>query len=501
MAAPFAFLGMEDVTLDPKSDLHHSNEAPPPSYQAWRAKYEGITASEQYERRHVPQHTDTGEADERWLAFRFGCASGSTFSTPAGVPYSVVKKLAKPYSFEAIEALVTAPVARPQLLCRSILSNTFSGNVATRYGNEWEPECQKQFLEWFYYHEYYLKVGTTEVDAVAWRIENPGFCVPQENSWCGMSPDGILEVTHACGQVTRNLCEWKCPYGKRNNASPKGLYGPMETRTGDLFPIEPYYYVQCIYGMGILYEQGLLRPKDDDVKNLKVYFGVWIPAGIEVSVIPFDPVFYEQLMAKVKPFWRTHYLPALYRHTYPLPPQQHAWTGRTVECMNGLLGAAKEYIRKKTKAAVAVVVDWGAGTGAALRQCHAFFPTAALVGFELHVPPPTDALPGVRYHTDILRVAPTDLPAGDVQLHYVYDGGVYGRDLSAHIAALVSSVPSHCCVVVVTSLAPPNRVGEQFTVSDWNAHLKGFSRTRAGVDVFENNDQTEETMRATIFWK
>jgi hypothetical protein len=493
--ASLPFLGMEHVEPSAKN----------PTKTEWLKQFDTISFEDSQKVMAMPQHNEDGSANEGWLKWRVGRMTGSKSAKVVQLHYHDMKPIPKPHTHKVLKQMLDAPIDRPSRLCNELLNDKFTGNAATAHGNAYEDACEETFLrsEWYYYHEYYLKFGTDK-ELVDSTIDHPGLCISPTDSWCGMSPDGIIRETWKDGSVTKNLCEWKCPYYKRNNQVPVNLYGPIETSTGQEYNITAYYYCQVQMGMGLLYNMGLLLPENDDPKNLYCYFGVWIFSGIECSKIPFDPMFYVNMMTKAKSFWNTHYLPALFNHLYPAA---HTWTGRSIEDMGPMLTATKAYIDKKLgkHGHVEQVVDWGAGGGLALMQFARHFPLATtLTGYELNMksyfPIPLPETISIQYDVDIMDV---EIPKSHAvaRMHYIYDGGVYPFLLSERIAFLISqSRDKHCFVLVVTSLAPPNAPGNEFTVKDWKNYL-GFTKTKCSMEVYENTTQDEPTMKATLFYK
>lgn len=147
---------------------------------------------------------------------------------------------------------------RHDQLLRELLWNTFQGNDATRYGNQYEATAAE------IYGNYSL--GTT--------VEFTGLQVHPVFGWLGYSPDGLIG--------TDGLLEIKCPFKKK------------------FYPTIPmYYYDQIQYGLWLL-------------QRAYCDFVVYTTHETSIERFPYDKDYVESfLVPRVQNFYFHKYLPLL----------------------------------------------------------------------------------------------------------------------------------------------------------------------------------------------
>lgn len=132
----------------------------------------------------------------------------------------------------------------------------FSGNIATRWGHDNEPQAIHEFA--------------------AWRDENilPHDFVSCEigGVLCGASPDGITE--------SGELIEMKCPYSLRE----------QRVIAVDFLGAHPEYYAQMQWQM-------ICADKPS------CFFVVWTTAGIDFVLVERESDWLEKNMPRIKEFW------------------------------------------------------------------------------------------------------------------------------------------------------------------------------------------------------
>ena len=297
-APPLPFFGIpyiEPAPAPPKPEI-----SPIPSDEEFRALCEAImnlvqtvTVEKAKEIADYPQHIGL-EANPLWLGARKHRMTGSTIGSIVGLN----------------------PYCSPDEALKEFIWPTFQANDCTRWGNENEDNVQDSFLH------YCNSPLFSEMHCGA-TIENTGLLVSPGagRGFAAMSPDGILSLKQPDGSVKRALCEWKAPYRQRNKTAPddQDLYPTVTLPNGTRAPCPAYYFCQVQWGMGLM---GLDR----------CFFGVWAPARIssvrviaakaeskivatpkgliQVTEIPFDKAFFEDMYRKVELFWRQRYVPA-----------------------------------------------------------------------------------------------------------------------------------------------------------------------------------------------
>ena len=257
------------------------------------------TSKEEAERiRTLPQHLKDGTTNQEWLTARavlpgIKRITGSMVANCGGHAYKQKGK---------------SKEKKKEIALHAFLWDTFTGNVATRWGNHYEDTCEEAF-----HQEHAMDLQLAKRDKVTFHINNPGLCIDWEGPWAGYSPDGIITETWEDGSTTVNLMEYKCPYGKRNVSYQydKPLYGPTRCplpphESNTSHNITPYYYDQIQYGMGLLHKMGLLKPGKE---GLYTYFCCWTPSLFTYEKIPFDKAYFDWLYKEAHRFWHEEYLP------------------------------------------------------------------------------------------------------------------------------------------------------------------------------------------------
>lgn len=209
------------------------------------------------EARRIANYT---QGSSEWLKSRVGRITASNFGAAMGLN-----------KFMSMRSLL-----------KQLLWGGFTGNVATRWGQDHESVARDEYIA--AKRQEFATAGDGDGDDAPTdiRVEETGLVINVDRPWMGNSPDGIVHVTHRSGVTTRGLLEIKCPFKK-------AFYEPT--------PVPVYYYCQIQGTMG-----NLDLPWCD--------FVVWTPTGLQVTRVPFDPVFWsEELLPKVSRFYFDHYVP------------------------------------------------------------------------------------------------------------------------------------------------------------------------------------------------
>ncbi len=498
--------------------------------------------------RQLEQHLSNGEANPLWLEAREGRVTGSKVADIVGLGYENAMKFKKEtarhdkrMTWKDIQALMkwneTSNYESRTL--RKLLTSTFKGNEYTKWGNDHEDDCEDQFV----FTHYDSQLAT-------FSMKHYGLCISTDDGWMAMSPDGVIEEHFKDGSTGKHLCEWKCPWpyrGRYNNRVPKfqnstNMYGPIQVKDGAWYPITLYYYCQVQWGMGLLQDQQLLHSKtmpghcrwcgvyidcsinaqhycsDEDIfthrEGMYCYFGVWAPkdpnqfkVGLgkkanvfqEVSKIPFDEEFYQWMKRAAKLFWWDKYLPARHRQLYP---KEFHWKGRTIQDQAPIFEFIHEQLSKQKKEPTQFV-DWGSGEGRMLLHAKRNGYNSVL-GFEREA-----SLVKVVDHTVILDICQSveenvrelncRMDPSKPTVHFVYDGGIYPKELAKKIAESILAFQRAAFVCVVLSMWPANVEQKHFELRDWKKALEGYTLCRNKLDVSEAN-HVDPTMRAHLFY-
>ncbi|XP_070377408.1 uncharacterized protein [Dermacentor albipictus] len=159
-----------------------------------------------------------------------------------------------------------------------MLSTSFSGNAATKYGKQMEPVARKQFSK---------KTGLT--------VNQIGTVVNTELPWLSASPDGIIEGMDA-------ILEIKCP--NMNDCVPlisSGKYDVRLNKDAELVLQESGpngYYSQVQFQMLC-------------TKTQICFFYVWSVENDVIVQVPFDPKYVSQTLPRLKKFYFSELLPRL----------------------------------------------------------------------------------------------------------------------------------------------------------------------------------------------
>ena len=134
----------------------------------------------------------------------------------------------------------------------------FSGNIATRWGHDNEPQAIYEFAAW-------RVQNILPHDFVSCEIEG----VP-----CGASPDGVIE------KCEQELVEIKCPYSLREQS----------VIAADFLGAHPEYYAQMQWQMVCADKPCCL-------------FVVWTTVGIDCVRVEREADWLEKNMPRIKEFW------------------------------------------------------------------------------------------------------------------------------------------------------------------------------------------------------
>lgn len=134
----------------------------------------------------------------------------------------------------------------------------FTGNIATRWGHENEPQAIDDFMFW-------RAENVLPHDFVSCEIEGV---------LCGASPDGVMQ------KGERELVEIKCPYSLRDQS----------VIAADFLEAHPEYYAQIQWQMICADKQSCL-------------FVVWTTQGVDFVLVERESDWLEKNMPRIKEFW------------------------------------------------------------------------------------------------------------------------------------------------------------------------------------------------------
>ena len=131
----------------------------------------------------------------------------------------------------------------------------FTGNVATEYGTQNEPNALA---------DYQFETGNDVTEC--------GFFIHPDFNWLGASPDGLI--------YDDGLIEIKCPYGKRHDVEPEFLSAAEQKG----------YYAQMQFQLFV-------------TGRMWCDFYQWSAYGSKTERVNFDPEFIEFALPKLKAFY------------------------------------------------------------------------------------------------------------------------------------------------------------------------------------------------------
>lgn len=181
-----------------------------------------------------------------------------------------------------------------------LISSTFSGNIATQWGQNHEADALAKFVDW-------AKLHFNNPDVF---VKEYGLIVDREKPWFGYSPDGEVHVPCEGQDDERYLLEIKCPFSKRNvvpaasenYANGEPLYGEHDWPDGSSGPVPVYYWFQMQLGFYTM-------------KMKNGFFVIWNPHVTQVFHVQYSEEYVEQVMIPqaTKVYWDM-YLPRLRIH-------------------------------------------------------------------------------------------------------------------------------------------------------------------------------------------
>lgn len=248
----------------------------------------------------MPQHLDSGETNPDWINLRHHRITGSKISSVVGNnPYDSKEDFLKTMLYGYKAPKDQAPMI---------------------HGNKHEQDAEDALV----------KILEQDPEIEEFHITHPGIvlCRKKGLTFFGYSPDGICEIKYKDNTSEVCLLEYKAPYYKRFSGKDFSgyLYGPMSTPKMFLpdgsenpyysqFSIEThgctdYYYDQVQYGMRMLGDEGLLKPRTGE-KQLNCLFVVWTFNVTQHFKIKHDPFYSLSLMSVAERVWRNEYVPRL----------------------------------------------------------------------------------------------------------------------------------------------------------------------------------------------
>lgn len=163
-------------------------------------------------------------------------------------------------------ALGVNPWQKPDDLIRAMVreahgaESEFSGNIATRYGNQHEPLAVLDYMS---------ETGYT--------VDEAGFYTHPEHDWLGASPDGFVGDD--------GMIEVKCPFSLRNGGEFKALAD------------QPHYYAQVQVQLAVTGRKWC-------------HFYQWSPHGTKTEEIQPCPRWWGYALPRLRKFY-DHYLAEL----------------------------------------------------------------------------------------------------------------------------------------------------------------------------------------------
>ena len=253
----------------------------------------------------IPQHIGN-ETNEEWLFYRNHRITGSKIA-------SIVDH---------------SPFSKKKDLLLNMLWNI--NNITFRapliHGNKHEESADLVFANWFCHQ--------CEQDQTidSFDLTYPGIILSRKRNFehFGYSPDGLVTVYYKDGSKACHLLEYKAPYSKRftNHEYEGHIYKTMMIPTPFLpdgrknpsykkhskckeIGVPIYYYDQIMFGMHLLYHEGIVFPKSKNM-DIYCYFTVWTFGKCNIYKVPWDRDYSLALIQKATSFWREIYLPKLF---------------------------------------------------------------------------------------------------------------------------------------------------------------------------------------------
>lgn len=187
-----------------------------------------------------------------------------------------------------------SPYTTQDALVADMLWGLTRSNDAMRYGSMKEDDADEIFT----FAMFFLSGGEVEMEHHGLILDVPALeCGKDESTgepayegWCGVSPDGVLQIKRDGAVVDRQLVEYKCPFYQQRK-----FYS--ECKKHWRFGIAQYYYDQV---QGI---SGLLGFRD-------IYFVVHLPDRTQVLKFVHNEAYSRSLIVALRDFWHNRYLPA-----------------------------------------------------------------------------------------------------------------------------------------------------------------------------------------------
>ncbi|XP_071478852.1 uncharacterized protein [Diadema antillarum] len=172
----------------------------------------------------------------------------------------------------------------PTKWIKNHMDPTFTGNAATRYGQDHEGIARTQFER-----ESNTKVQTT------------GLIVRPDKSWLGASLDGIID--------DETILEIKCPT-EQKLAKYKSLQGLIESGTYDVRTTEDgEYYLRRTTAASGYYMQVQVAMYCS--RRSKCKFMVWSPTECVIADVKFDDEWFKEQLSRLQTFYFNSLLPAI----------------------------------------------------------------------------------------------------------------------------------------------------------------------------------------------
>lgn len=183
------------------------------------------------------------------------------------------------------------------------------------------------------------------------------------------------------------------------------------------------------------------------------------------------------------------------------------WSGRSIENMNIIFNVLRTQMIKKKVSLNFSFFDWGCGEGMAMKQANKIF-DCKCYGID-HLIPPNNNLKknkNLTFHFPVnimnLNNILCNYKNNETIVHYIYDGGVYPKKLSLHIANLIGKSKNyHTFVILVLSKFQAYDENKHLCIKKWKKSLINFKKLRVKIDVFEDNTVEYPTMNSYIFYR
>jgi len=232
------------------------------------------------------------QRSQQWLHARKHCVSASVFGAAVG----------------------NNSYQTPKDLIQEKLWNTFQGNSFTQYGSYHESDAAATFLICVQQgqplhvtvqqlYKNHFNILSSQDIFIDFKLHETGLFKSHHEPWIAVSPDGLLEVRGAYGNMVI-LVEYKCPARARHSE--------LHPYSKHLHNV-PNYYMDQMQGILGLFDKcrDLIQYEIEHVEPPRsAFFVVWQPSQVHITLVPYEKYYFTDILfPALKKWFFTQYLP------------------------------------------------------------------------------------------------------------------------------------------------------------------------------------------------